>query len=81
MISEKFSLFKRFDGRRWNYYFNGSLFRSSLRNYRFGCVVTSLSSGRSKLVSLGNKESSTLQSMACVYKYCYDMEVFEFLEN
>lgn len=67
---------KSFDGKKFNYFCNGKLYRKSTRDYRFACVA-SWENGFYKIISLGNKRESTYNSMAAYYRNC-KLEVVEF---
>ena len=68
----------RFDGKKHKYFLNGELYRTSKREYKYACVAT-WESGKSVVISLGNKKDSTYNSMAKCYPNC-SLEVLDVLK-
>lgn len=73
---------KTFNGKKFQYFFNGDLYRNSSRDYKYACVATPrLAKGATReggpvVISLGNKIKSTYDSYARFYDHC-DLEVVE----
>lgn len=62
---------KTFDGKKYNYFFNGKLYRSSKNDYKFGCAAINKANGNEYPAALGNNEDSTLKSNWKRYcEYC-----------
>ena len=62
---------KEFDGKRFNYYCNGQLYRTSKNDYRFACIAIRNDNGKEIPAALGNERDSTLKSNSLRYReYC-----------
>jgi hypothetical protein len=62
---------KTFDGKKFNYFFNGVLYRKSANEYKYGCFAIRNKDGKEIPAALGNDENSTLKSNWKRYcEYC-----------
>lgn len=82
-MKTKETMTKRYDGKRWYYYYGNELYRSSKNEYKYACIAitdedvakahgTSCSTYGSEMVaSLGNDYENTRKSMTVRYReYC-----------
>lgn len=70
----KNSVTKIYDGKKWQYTFNGKVYRNSKREFRYACLASYNS--KKWVLSLGNDKVSTYNSMARFYAHC-QLEVVE----
>ena len=62
---------KTFDGKKFNYFFNGVLYRKSSTEFKYGCFAVRNEGGKEFPAALGNDENSTLKSNWKRYcEYC-----------
>lgn len=83
---------KRFDGKKYYYYFNNTLYRTSKNNYKYACIAitdeaiakahgTSCSEyGVEMVASLGNNVENTRKSMEFRYREYCRLEVINIIE-
>ena len=67
-------------GSKTLYFFNGELYRTSKNDYRYACIAI-WKDGYEKVLSLGNKPDSTLNSYGRFYKDRCTLEVVEISTN
>lgn len=56
-------------GGKFIYTYNNEVVRKSTREFKYACIAT-FPSGKSKVISMGNKADSTYNSYARFYEHC-----------